>query len=74
MTLSSLQKKQRARITSLPQDLVLSSRLMEQGFVPNVEVEMAHRSLFKGPVAFYLHGTKISIQHTLAAQINVELA
>ncbi|WP_286264650.1 FeoA family protein [Thalassotalea atypica] len=74
MTLSNLQKKQRARITALPKDLALASRLMEQGFVPNVEVEMANAAPFKGPVAFYLHGTKISIQHALAAQICVEPA
>lgn len=73
MTLSNLQKKQRAKIKALPNDLVLSSRLMEQGFIPDAEVEMAHCAPFKGPVAFYLHGTKISIQHALAAQISVEL-
>lgn len=47
---------------------------MERGFVANIEVEMAHRSLFKRPIAFYLHGTKITIQLSLAKQINVELA
>lgn len=73
MTLSNLPKKQRARIKSLPSDFALSSRLMEQGFVPNADVEMAHCAPFKGPVACYLHGTKISIQHALAAQISVEL-
>ena len=74
MTLVNLQKRQRARIKTLPKDLILSARLMEQGFVPEAVVEMAHSAPFKGPVAFYMHGTKVSIQHSLAAQINVELA
>jgi len=74
MTLVNLKKLQRARIKSLPLDLALSARLMEQGFVPNTIIEMAHSAPFNGPVAFYLHGTKVSIQHSLAAQINVEPA
>lgn len=74
MTLANLRKKQRARIKALPKDIATSSRLMEQGFVPNVEIEVAHSAPFNGPIAFYLHGTKISIQQALAAQISVELA
>ena len=74
MTLVNLKKLQRARIKTLPSDLVLSARLMEQGFVPNTIVEMAHSAPFNGPVAFFLHGTKVSIQHSLAAQIKVEPA
>lgn len=74
MTLVNLKKLQRARIKSLPLDLTLSARLMEQGFVPDAIIEMAHSAPFNGPVAFYLHGTKVSIQHSLAAQINVEPA
>lgn len=74
MTLANLKKMQRARIKALPKDLNLSARLMEQGFVPETVVEMAHSAPFKGPVAFYLHGTKVSIQHSLADQISVELA
>ncbi|XQW84742.1 FeoA family protein [Thalassotalea piscium] len=73
MTLSKLKKKQRARIKSLPSDLLLSSRLMEQGFVPNSLVELAHIAPFNGPRAFYLHGTKMSIHQSLAAQIHIEL-
>ncbi len=74
MTLANLRKKQRARIKALPKDIATSSRLMEQGFVPNVEIEVAHCAPFNGPIAFYLHGTKISIQQALAAQISIELA
>jgi len=74
VTLSNLPKKKRARIVSLPKELSVASRLMEQGFVPNVEVEMAHKAPFNGPVALYLHGTKISIGHAIAKQIHIELA
>ena len=74
MTLTKLKKKQQARIKSLPSDFALSTRLMEQGFVPNSIVELAHIAPFNGPMAFYLHGTKMSIAPALADQIVVELA
>jgi len=72
--LSNLPKNKRARIVSLPKEFSLASRLMEQGFVPNVEVKMAHIAPFKGPVALYLHGTKISLGQAIAKQIHIELA
>lgn len=74
VTLSNLPEKRRARIITLPIELSLASRLMEQGFVPNVEVEVAHKALFNGPIALYLHGTKISIGKAIARQIYVELS
>ncbi len=73
MTLSKLQKHQKATIKMLPKDLSISGRLMEQGFFPNSEIALAHKAPFSGPLAFYLHGTKVSIQQQLAAQIEVEL-
>lgn len=74
MTLVKLGKHQKARIKTLPQDLVLSSRLMEQGFYPKSEITLAHKAPFKGPLAFYLHGAKVSIQQALAEKIEIELA
>lgn len=73
MTLSKLKKHQRAFIKTLPSDLAISGKLMEQGFFPKTEISLAHKAPFNGPVAFYLHGTKVSLQHMLAAQIEVEL-
>lgn len=73
MTLSKLCKNQKALIKTLPEDLTLSARLMEQGFYPNSEISLAHKAPFSGPLAFYLHGTKVSIQQTLASKIEIEL-
>lgn len=73
MTLSKLEKHQRALITKLPANLAISGKLMEQGFFPQTEVSLAHKAPFNGPAAFYLHGTKVSLQNMLAQQIEVEL-
>lgn len=74
MTLTTLCKHQKALIKALPQEIELSTRLMEQGFYPNSEIMLAHKAPFNGPVAFYLHGTKVSLQPALAAKIQIELA
>lgn len=73
MTLDQLAKNQRSRIKALPQDMDLCHNLIEQGFVTHAEVTLAHRAPFKGPLAFKLQGTKVSIQPKVAEQITVEL-
>ena len=73
MTLSKLKRAQKARITQLPSDFFLSGKLIEQGFVPNSEVYLAHKAPFNGPMAFYLHGTKVCIQQNIAALIQIEV-
>ena len=73
MTLNQLAHNQRSRIKALPEDLDISHSLMEQGFVTHAEVILAHRAPFKGPLAFKLQGTKVSIQPKVAEQIKIEL-
>lgn len=73
MTLSKLKKHQRAAIKKLPVDLSVSGRLLEQGFLPQSEISLAHKAPFNGPMAFYLQGSKISIQQHVAEQIHIEL-
>jgi len=73
MTLSKLTKKQKAKITQLPQDTTLTTKLIEQGIVPELVVTLAHKAPFKGPLAFRFDGTKVSLQRSIAEQIKVEL-
>ena len=73
MTLVELKKSQRATISYLPDNLDLTAQLMEQGFSLKSEICMAHKAPFNGPVAFHLHGTKISLSANIAQQIGIEL-
>ncbi|GLX78846.1 hypothetical protein tinsulaeT_21860 [Thalassotalea insulae] len=73
MTLQQLKAAQKARIKTLPTDIELTTKLIEQGFSLSSEVALAHRAPFNGPLAFYLHGTKVCIPADIAKQINVEL-
>jgi ferrous iron transport protein A len=71
MTLVDLSKNQVAKISALPLDENLTAQLLEQGFSLRTEVSLAHKAPFKGPLAFKLHNTKISIQRSVAEQIQI---
>jgi len=73
MTLANLKPKQKALIVSLPNDHALCSRLLEQGFIPNSDIHMAHKSWFNGLLAIQLAETKVAISKTIAGQIEIEL-
>lgn len=73
MTLVDLAKNQKAKIVSLPSNAEIAAQLLEQGFVPQSEISLAHKAPWNGPMAFRLHNTKISLQQQLASQITVDL-
>jgi len=73
MTLSELSPNQQARICFLPESFNLSAQLIEQGFALKTQISLAHKAPFKGPLAFYLHGTKICLPNEIASQIQIEL-
>ncbi len=71
MTLADLSKNKVAKISVLPLDETLTAQLLEQGFSLRTEISLAHKAPFNGPLAFKLHNTKISIQRSIAEQIQV---
>ncbi|KGJ89542.1 hypothetical protein A9Q98_11175 [Thalassotalea sp. 42_200_T64] len=73
MTLVELKQSQRAKISYLPDNFDLTAQLMEQGFALKTEICMAQKAPFNGPIAFHLHGTKISLATNIANQIGIEL-
>lgn len=73
MTLDQLKVNESSRIVSLPSDTALKQALLEQGFVPDTLVQFVHQAPFKGPKAYKLHGTKVSLHSHVAAQIGVEV-
>lgn len=71
MTLVDIAKNQVVKISALPSDEALSAQLLEQGFSVRTEVALAHKAPFNGPLAYKLHNTKISLQRSIAEQIQV---
>ena len=73
MTLNELKNKQSAIIKALPQNETLAMQLMEQGVFPELEVRIAHKGIWRGPIAIKLNNTKIALGFDVAKQIDVEL-
>lgn len=73
MTLVDLNLNEKAKIRSLPQNEQLAAQLLEQGFIPNTEITLVHKALWRGPLAFRLHNTKIVLQPSLAKQVMVDI-
>lgn len=73
MTLDKLKLAQLARIYALPNNLALSTLLLEQGFIPNTLVQLVHKAPLGGPLAFKLHGAKVSVDKQTAAHIQIEV-
>lgn len=73
MTLFDLAKNQKAKIVALPKNFALAEQLLEQGFVPQSEISLAHKAPWNGPMAFRLHNTKITLQQQLAQQVIVDV-
>ncbi|KGJ94985.1 FeoA family protein [Colwellia psychrerythraea] len=73
MTLAELPLNKLAKISVLPKDEAIAAQLIEQGFTLRSHISLAHKAPFKGPMAFRLHNTKISIQRAIAEQIGVSL-
>ena len=73
MTLADLPRYQKALISVLPQDVTLTEKLLEQGFILKTEIELAHKALWNGPLAFRLHNTKVTITPAVAKEIQVTL-
>ena len=72
MTLGDLKIKEKAIIKKLPSDEIIAEQLLEQGFVPNVEVLLMHKGLFSGPLAIKLNNTKMALGLNVAKKIIVE--
>lgn len=73
MTLIDLKLTQQAKISTLPSDLQLTAKLMEQGFSLNSTIYLAHKAPFNGPLAFNLHDTKVCLSPNIAQLIGVEV-
>ncbi|MEW6991867.1 ferrous iron transport protein A [Colwelliaceae bacterium 6441] len=73
MTLSQLNRTQKAIIRKLPESFDLTAKLIEQGFALKTEISLVHKAPFNGPLAFSIHGTKMCLAPSVAHQIGVEI-
>lgn len=74
--LSSLKKGDRARITRIFEERgsALSNRLLEMGFLENVDLEVLHEAPLGGdPLAVRVRGSVIALRRSEASVIEVSI-
>ncbi len=70
--LAQLKTGERARIMQLDLHGLERRRLMDLGFTPGAEIEVAMRAAFGGPIAFRIRNTKIALRKQQAEKIWVQ--
>ena len=72
--LSGLIPGQKARVTYISESCqgIERRRLMDLGFIPGSIVEVALKSPFRDPTAYYVKGAMIALRDSQADLINIE--
>jgi ferrous iron transport protein A len=73
-TLDRLQPGQSGRVLRVDAEPTATRRLMELGIVPGTLVEVVRRAPLGDPIELRLRQIHLSVRHTEAAHIHVELA
>jgi ferrous iron transport protein A len=71
-TAAHLRLGEKAIIEDIDNDHPSSRRIMEVGFTPGEEIELAFEPLFKDPIAISIRGTIIAIRKSEAECILLE--
>ena len=73
MTLDELEPGARCTLVDLTADGALGQRLMDLGFYPGASIEIVRNAPLVDPVEVHLEGYHVSIRHTEAKHIKVEV-
>lgn len=73
MTLDELKPGIACTMTDIKAEGALGQRLMDLGFYPGAEIEVVRNAPLVDPVELHLDGYHVSIRHTEAKHIEVEL-
>lgn len=65
-TAANLKPGEKALIEDIDNDHPSSRRIMEVGFTPGEEIELAFEPIFKDPIALSIRGTVVAIRKTEA--------
>jgi len=73
MTLNELQPGVSCIMTDITAEGALGQRLMDLGFYPGAEIEVVRNAPLVDPVELQLDGYHVSLRHSEARHIKVEL-
>ena len=73
MTLDEVKQDQECEIVDITSDGIIGQRLLDMGFVPETRIKVVRNAPFVDPIEFLLKGYHISLRHSEAKKVEVNL-
>jgi len=73
MTLDEVKRGQECKIVDITSEGIMGQRLLDMGFIPGTRIKVIRNAPLVDPVEFLLKGYHISLRHSEAKQVEVNL-
>lgn len=73
MTLDEVKRDQECEIVDITSEGIMGQRLLDMGFIPGTRIKVIRNSPLVDPVEFLLKGYHISLRHSEAKKVEVNL-
>jgi len=73
MTLDEVKRDQECEIVDIISEGIMGQRLLDMGFIPGTRIKVIRNAPLVDPVEFLLKGYHISLRHSEAKKVEVNL-
>jgi ferrous iron transport protein A len=73
MTLDEVKRDQECEIMDITSEGIMGQRLLDMGFIPGTRIKVIRNAPLVDPVEFFLKGYYVSLRHSEAKKIEVNL-
>ncbi|MCD6296724.1 MAG: ferrous iron transport protein A [Deltaproteobacteria bacterium] len=73
MTLDEVKRDQECEIVDITSEGIMGQRLLDMGFIPGTHIKVIRNAPLVDPVEFLLKGYHISLRHSEAKKVEVNL-
>ena len=73
MTLDEVKRDQECEIMDITSEGIMEQRLLDMGFIPGTRIKVKRNAPLVDPVEFLLRGYYVSLRHSEAKKIEVNL-
>ncbi len=73
MTLDEVKRDQECEIVDVTSEGIMGQRLLDMGFIPGTRIKVIRNAPLVDPVEFLLKGYHISLRHSEAKKVEVNL-
>ena len=73
MTLDEMKPGQECEVVDISAEGILEQRLLDMGFIPGTRIKVVRNAPLVDPVEFFMKGYNISLRHSEAGLVEVNL-